>query len=90
MLIICSLPFSFGLTCFLNFRNLRESVVLMIWKRFHFISLNKITVFPLRFPVVLVDFFRDFNSLLFLLFSVIDLAVVGFDMQSGKIFCLNL
>jgi hypothetical protein len=65
VLIICSFPFSFGLTCPLNLRVLRESAVLMICKCFLFLSLNKITVFPLSFPVVLVDFFWDFNALLF-------------------------
>ncbi len=84
----CSFSFSFGLICPLNLRILRESAVLMICKCSLFLSLNKITVFPLSFPVVLVDFFWDFNALLF--FLVIDLAVVGFDMRSDKIFCPNL
>ncbi len=62
--------------------------MLMICKCFLLLSSNKITAFPLSFPVVLVDFFLDFSALLF--FPVIDLAVVGFDMQSGKISCLSL
>ncbi len=63
--------------------------MLMICKCFLFPSLNKITVLPLSFPLVLVDFFHlNFNALLF--FPFIDLAVVGFDMQSGKISCSSL
>ncbi len=46
---------------------------------------NKITDFPLSFLVVLIDSFWDFNAPLLFFFPVIDLAVVGFDMQSDKI-----
>ncbi len=50
--------------------------------------LNKIIVFPLIFPLVFEISFEVYNALIF--FPAIDLAVVGSDMQSGKISCLNL
>ncbi len=56
------------------------------------LSFNKIT--DILFSFFLSSFrrflFWTFNVLLVLLFLVIDLAVVGFDMQSGKISCLSL